>query len=227
MSYSLTLVHMLSHKVSRVLMKTVAILNRKGGVGKTTIATNLARALQRRSYSVVLIDTDPQGSASDWCETAIERDHDVPATFSVERPTLHEQLPKLDGYDYAIVDGVAKMSTMDVSSVKAADLVLIPVRPSALDLWAVGEIVDIIQTRQELTESPQAAIVTSQSIVGTTLAKSAEEALAAFEMDVWTGTCQRIAYAQAVGEGQSVHDTADDKAKAEIESLTDRILEQI
>jgi chromosome partitioning protein len=179
--------------------------------------------LQLQGHGVVLIDTDPQGSASDWCETAIEGEHDVPATFSVERPTLHEQLPKLDGYDYAIIDGVAKMSRMDVSSVKSADLVLIPVRPSALDLWAVGEIVDIIKTRQELTGSPKAAIVTSQSIVGTSLAKSAEQALSTFEMDVWPGTCQRVAYAEAAGRGQSVLDLSDAKAHAEINELTNRI----
>ena len=206
-------------------METISILNRKGGAGKSTIATNLARAFQRRGDEVVLIDTDPQGSASDWCETALENGYECPPTFTVDRPTVHEQLPQLNGYDTAIVDGVAKVSEMDVSSIKAANLVLIPVRPSAVDVWAVGEIVDLIQTRREIAGSPEAALVSSQAIVGTNLADAASEALEAFELPVWKGTCQRVAYAQAMGKGQSVLDRPDaDKAQAEIEHLTDRVI---
>lgn len=209
-------------------MKTISILNRKGGVGKSTIATNLARAFQRRGDEVVLIDTDPQGSASDWCETAIENGYDSPPTFTVDRPTVHEQLPQLNGYDIAIVDGVAKVSEMDVSSIKAAELVLIPVRPSAVDVWAVGEIVDLIQTRREVADGPEAVLVSSQAIVGTNLAEAASDALKAFELPVWEGTCQRVAYARAMGEGQSVLDRSDaDKAQAEIEQLTDRIIDTL
>lgn len=209
-------------------MKTVSVLNRKGGVGKTTIATNLARTLQLRGYEVILIDTDPQGSASDWCETAIENDNPSPPTFTVDRPTIHEQLPQLNGYDVAIVDGVAKVSEMDVSSIKASDLVLIPVRPSAVDVWAVGEIVDLVQTRREVSDGPEAALVPSQAIVGTNLAEAASEALTAFELDVWKGTCQRIAYARAMGQGKGVVDMASaDKARTEIEELTDRVIDTL
>jgi chromosome partitioning protein len=144
-------------------MQTISVLNRKGGVGKSTIATNLARAFQRRGDEVVLIDTDPQGSTSDFCETAIENDHPCPPTFTVDRPTVHEQMPQLNGYDVAIIDGVAKVSEMDVSSIKASDLVLIPVRPSAVDVWAVGEIVDLVQARREVTDGPEAALVSSHA----------------------------------------------------------------
>jgi len=206
-------------------MHTISVLNRKGGVGKSTIATNLARAFQRRGDEVVLIDTDPQGSASDFCETAIENDYPCPPTFTVDRPTVHKQLPQLNGYEVAVIDGVAKVSEMDVSSIKASDLVLIPVRPSAVDVWAVGEIVDLVQTRREVAGGPEAALVSSQAIVGTNLADEASDALAAFELPVWEGTCQRVAYARAMGEGQSVLDRPGaGKAQAEIKQLTDRIM---
>jgi len=211
-------------------MQTISVLNRKGGVGKSTIATNLARAFQRRGDEVVLIDTDPQGSTSDFCETAIENDHPCPPTFTVDRPTVHEQLLQLNGYDVAIIDGVAKVSEMNVSSIKASDLVLIPVRPSAVDVWAVGEIVDLVQARREVTDGPEAALVSSQAPPGHRghHADAASDALTAFELPVWEGTCQRVAYARAMGEGRSVLDRRGaDKAQAEIEQLTDRIIDTL
>ena len=215
-------------KEVRTPMQTISVLNRKGGVGKSTIATNLARAFQRRGDEVVLIDTDPQGSASDWCEAAIENGHECPPTFTVDRPIVHEQLPQLNGYDVAVIDGVAKVSEMDVSSIKASDLVLIPVRPSAVDVWAVGEIVDLVDTRREVAGGPEAALVSSQAIVGTNLADAASDALTAFELPVWEGTCQRVAYARAMGEGQGVLDQSGaDKAQAEVEQLTDRIIDSL
>lgn len=203
-------------------MHTISVSNRKGGVGKTTLATNLARALQLRGHEVVLVDTDEQGSARDWAAT--ESDVQVPMTVGVDRPVVHEEIPRLNGFDFAVIDGVAKMQRMNASAVKAADLVLIPIRPSALDMWTAGELVDLIRSRQEATGGPQAAFVLSQAIVGTNLAESAEGALETLELPVWPGTCQRVAYAKAVGRGLSVLDLDDEKAQQEIEDLTDRTL---
>lgn len=206
-------------------MKTVSVLNRKGGVGKTTLATNLARALQLRGREVVLVDTDPQGSARDWASTS--DDVEVPVTVGVDRPVLDTELPRLKGYDVAVVDGVAKMERMSASAVKASDLVLIPVRPSALSMWPAGELVDLIKSRQEVAGLPRAAFVLSQAIVGTNLAEEAEEALGRLELPVWPGTHQRIAYAKAVGRGVSVLDLSAKKATAEIKELTDRTLDAL
>lgn len=203
-------------------MHTISVSNRKGGVGKTTLATNLARALQLRGHEVILIDSDEQGSARDWASTS--DDVQVPMTVGVDRPVVHEEIPRLNGYDFAVVDGVAKMQRMNASAVKAADLVLVPIRPSALDMWTAGELVDLIKGRQEATGRLKAAFVLSQAIVGTNLADSAEAALEKLELPVWPGTCQRVAYAKAVGQGLSVLDLNDEKAQQEIEDLTDRTL---
>lgn len=206
-------------------MHVISVSNRKGGVGKTTIATNLARSLQLRGHEVVCIDADEQGSLRDWAAT--ETDVQVPMTVGVDRPVIHEEVPRLNGFDYAIVDGVAKMQRMNASAIKAADFALIPIRPSALDMWTAGELVDLIKSRQEATGGPHAAFVLSQAIVGTTLAETAESALEKLELPVWEGTCQRIAYAKAVGRGLSVLDLNDEKAKSEINDLTDRILQTL
>jgi chromosome partitioning protein len=206
-------------------MKTVAVLNRKGGVGKTTLATNLARAIQLRGLEVVLVDTDPQGSARDWAST--NEDVEVPVTVDVDRPVLDTELPRLKGYDVAVIDGVAKMERMSASAVKASDLVLIPIRPSALSMWTAGELVDLIKSRQEVTGGPHAAFVLSQAIVGTNLAGEAEDALSRLELPVWSGTNQRVAYAKAVGQGVSVLDIGAEKASEEINALTDRTLDAL
>ncbi len=204
-------------------MKTVAVLNRKGGVGKTTIATNLARAYQLEGLETVLIDTDEQGTARDWAHTG----EDMPATLGVDRPNIHEQLPKLHGYDAAVIDGVAKMEEMSVSAVKAADLVLIPIQPSAADFWTAGELIDLIETQQRLTEGPEAAFVISRAITGTNLAGSASEALSKLQFPVLDAqTHQRVAYPQALGKGISVIDLDDSsKAAEEIRALAEETLD--
>lgn len=203
-------------------MNTVAVLNRKGGVGKTTIATNLARAYQLEGLETVLIDTDEQGTARDWTHTGEE----MPVTLGVDRPNIHEQLPKLHGYDAAVIDGVAKMEEMSASAVKAADLVLIPIQPSAADFWTAGELVDLINTRRKVAEGPEAAFVISRAITGTNLAGSAEKALSKLQFPVLDAqTHQRVAYPEALGKGVSVIDLDDSsKAAEEIRALAEETL---
>jgi len=202
-------------------MITIGMVQQKGGVGKTVIATNLATSFQKRGYEVALVDADPQGSARDW---AAKAEH-APMTVGVDRPVVHKQLPKLKGFDIAIVDGPGKLERMTVSIIKASDLCLIPVQPAAIDLWAVGTVIDHIQTRQDLTEGrPQARFVISRAITGSTLTGSIEEVLdeAPFGR-LNAGTYQRVAYTRAVGSGQGVVNGSDPKAAAEINAITDEL----
>lgn len=200
-------------------MNTVAVLNRKGGVGKTTIATNLARAYQLDGWETVLIDTDEQATAQDWAATNEETE--MPVTLGAEQPNLHEQIPRLQGYDMAVIDGVAKMEAMSVSAVKAADLVLIPIQPSAADFWTAGELVDLIEQRRAVAGGPQAAFVVSRAITGTNLADSAREALSQLQLPILDArTHQRVAYPEALGKGLSVIDLdPGNKAAGEIKAL--------
>lgn len=203
-------------------MRSVGILSQKGGSGKTVISTNLARSLQLRGHEVILVDTDPQGSARDWAATS---DVEVPPTVGVDRPNVHKELPRLKGYDFAVVDGAGKMERMSASVIKACDLVLIPVQPAGVDLWAVGELVDLIITRQEAVGRPEAALMVSRAITGTNLAMEVEEALSGLELPLLNSrTYQRVAYAKAISRGVSVLDLGDKKAKDEINNLTDEVL---
>jgi chromosome partitioning protein len=203
------------------MSQVVAVLNTKGGAGKSTLATNLARAFQRDGHSVLIVDSDPQGTARDWRETG--GDIDLPAVFGVDRPTLDIDIPKIaHAFDVIVVDGAAKMTKMAVSAIKAANLVLIPVQPSAADLWAVNDLVDMIEARQQLTDGrPRAAFVINRQILGTRLAGGVDEVLASYGVPVLESrTSQRVAYSEAMAAGLTVLDyEPDGKASDEIRSL--------
>lgn len=109
-------------------MNIIAVLNQKGGSGKTTIATHLARALQLNGADVLLVDSDPQGSARDWSAAR----EDQPLTVvGIDRPTIDRDIKNLAlKVDFVIIDGAPQAADLAVSAIKAADLVLIPVQPS-------------------------------------------------------------------------------------------------
>lgn len=205
-------------------MTTIGLVQQKGGVGKTTIATNVARTLQLRGYKVLLVDADPQGTARDWAaKEAIE----TPVTVGVDRPVVHKEIPKIDGYDVAIVDAVGKLEKMSLSVIKASDLVLVPIQPSAADLWAVGQIIDHIETQRMSRGKPEARFVVSRAITSSTMGERVQQILdeAPFGR-LSSGTNQRVAYARALGNGKSVHETSDEKAQKEVNAITDE-LEQV
>lgn len=199
-------------------MKVVAVLNEKGGCGKTTIATNLARGLQREGLDVLIVDSDVQGSARDW--GAAQSDVDTPAVVGIDRPVLHKNIPEVgEGNDVVVVDGAARAEKMQTSAIKAADLVLIPVQPSAYDIWSSETLVDLVEARREVAGKPDAAFVISRQIVGTNLADEAQEALESFDLPVMEGrTAQRVIYAEAASQGLSVLDV-DPSSKATAEVL--------
>ena len=100
----------------------------KGGCGKTTINTNLARALHDRGHSILIVDSDPQGSARDW--HAANEDNPVELVV-LDRPNNVKTLASMAAhYDYLVIDGAAKLEDMIAAASKVSDFVLIPVQPS-------------------------------------------------------------------------------------------------
>jgi len=207
-------------------MHVIAVLNQKGGSGKTTIASNLAVAVERRGHRVAIVDADAsQGTISEWGG----RGEDVPIVLPASEPTLEEEIPSLKGaFDFIVIDGAPHVEDMARSAIMAADLVLIPVRPSAADIWSAEDIVDLVQARREVAGAPQAAFVVSQQVLRSNLATTVDEALDAFDEPVLDArTSSRVAYAEALGAGLSVFDLNDTKAKQEIEALTDEVINHL
>ena len=207
---------------------TIAVLNQKGGSGKTTLCTNLARALQLEGYHVLIADADPQASALSWREASGRED--MPTTVSVDRDSFDQDLAAVGvAFDYVLIDGAPRMDTRSRAAVRAADVVLLPVHPSAFDLWASQSLVAMIKERQDITGGrPQAAFVVSRAVTGTNLATEAGEALSSLGLPVFEAlTSQRIAYAEAAGLGLSVLDyEPGGKAAGEIYAITNEILER-
>lgn len=208
-------------------VRVIAVLNSKGGSGKSTLATNLARSIQLRGKDVLLVDSDPQGTARDWRD--MQDEEDFPPVVGMDRATLHKDLKKVsDSFDHIVIDGAARLQEIVASAVKASDLVLIPVQPSAADLWATEGLIELIQTRQQVTEGkPQAAFVVSRQIVGTTLAGEIGDVLEEYGVPMLEGrTSQRVAYTEALNLGLSVLDlNGAEKAASEIRMITDEVLQ--
>lgn len=198
-------------------MKIIAILNEKGGVGKTTIATNLSRGLQRIGYTTLLIDSDPQGSARDW-HAAAKEDNTLPPVVGMDRPSLFKNLKQVArDFAWTVIDGSPRVEELAIASIKMADLVVIPVQPSPYDIWAAESLVDLVKTRRDLTDGkPGAAFMISRQIVGTKLAAEAREALEGYRLPVLSSfTSQRVIYAHSAARGSTVLDDEPDGAAAE------------
>ena len=123
-------------------MLVISVLNQKGGSGKTTIATHLARAFQLSGHDVQLIDSDPQGSARDWA--AVRDDQPVPVV-GIDRPTIERDIKAVSHKDIIVIDGAPQAADLAISAIKASDLVLIPVQPSPYDIWAASDLVELVK----------------------------------------------------------------------------------
>jgi len=184
----------------------VAVLNQKGGSGKTTLSTNIARKFEIDNERCLLVDSDPQGSARDWHAAS---DGELVKVVGLDRPTLNKDLKAVkSGYDWIIIDGAPQLQHMAVSAIKGADIVLIPVQPSPYDVWACSDLVDLIKARQEVTDGqPQAAFILSRMIKNTLISRDIREVLDEYELPIFkNGTTQRVIYANSAAEGKTPMD---------------------
>lgn len=208
-------------------MHVIAVLNQKGGAGKTTIATHLARALQIGGADVLLVDSDPQGSARDWA--AVREDQPVPVV-GIDRPTIDRDLKSIARKDFVIIDGAPQAADLAVSAIKAATFILIPVQPSPYDIWATAELVELVKQRIEVTDGKlQAAFVVSRAIKGTKIGADVTGALADYGLPVLDARItQRVSYPGTAAVGTTVLDTEPDgDAAREVRALVHEITQKL
>ncbi len=198
-------------------MPVVAILNQKGGTGKTTLATNLASVLAEKS-TVLLIDADTQASSQNWAAGEWESPKNLTVT-GIGRGSLLDQVRSASqDHDWTIIDGPPGTSRTTADAVRGADLVLIPAKPSPLDVWAASDIVQAVIARQKAsTAAPRAAFVITMAQPRTRLGRHIDAALEELGIPVLQArTTQRVAYPNAINDGNSVVNGNDQTARNEI-----------
>ncbi len=201
-------------------MRTITIAARKGGVGKTTLATHLSVIAAEGSKPVLLFDTDPQRSLAWWWQL---RATDTPALVECEARELATILPAAqdEGVAFAIIDTPPHAENSISEAMRDADLVLVPTRPGPFDLAAVATTLDLAQ---RVGKKPLAVINHAPPRTGASepaIVAEARETLTKMGATVAEAVVsQRVAMSHAVIGGQTVNEyEPEGRAAAEMLAL--------
>ena len=160
----------------------IAVLNQKGGVGKSTTAVHLARWLQRQGKTVHFADLDPQQTGSFWLQAS--EGFAIPySVIPADADAALESIPSLlEGVDVVVVDGPAGLSDATRAVMLLADLVLTPVQPAGADLRSAVDVLRLVsQARRIRGGPPDAAVFLNRATKGTRLLSEAREVIGQLE----------------------------------------------
>ena len=195
----------------------IAIVNGKGGVGKSTVAINLAGALNRGGATVFLVDADPQGTMSGWFEARRERGteaEDGTLTGTPKPWSVGELADRLSAEaskaDITLIDCGPANGKVEKAAMALSSHAIIPVTPSPYDIRSAKTTVELIWNGQrEAGLKVKAHLLVSRKVVGTGIGEDARKALAVFGLPILkTGICQRVALCEAGIVGKTIHEYA-------------------
>ena len=207
--------------------QVITVAQQKGGSGKTTVAANLALGFRARGKRVALVDLDPQGSLGRWFMTRHESDPSLCESLVFATSSAwgisYECRKLADEADIVIVDTPPKADSDLRPALRVADLVVVPVSVSHVDLWATESVLDLAAR-----ESREALIVLNRARPGTRLAVEVAEAAAKLEARVADAVLSnRVGYAEALGQGRGAVEGPRGKARDEVAALTAEVAERL
>jgi chromosome partitioning protein len=209
----------------------IAVVNSKGGVGKTTIAAHTAAWLQEQGLAVAVIDADEQASSTDWLRKAAPQ---IPVFQQLSSREILEGAPELARqYDAVVADGPAALCAKIAALGAVADLVVMPLQASMLDIWAsyrTARVLYKLQFQAKRPGKPHALTVLNRVRSRTKLAKLGATAAKKYGFPVSPVVLEaRTAYAEACARATFVWEMGKRTAlaSAEINKLCEVMLAQI
>lgn len=210
----------------------IAILNQKGGVGKTTLSVHMASTLALAGNKVLLIDADVQRSALDWA--ASREKNPIFTVVGIPKNNIHKEIQLLkSNYDFIVIDGPPRVYDVARSAIAASDVILIPIQPSPYDVWSAKEVVDLVNEVKEpllVYKKIKVAFVINRKIVNSVIGRDVVDALEQYKDIPVLKSCitQRVAYAETAAQGTSViEEDPNSNAGIEIKAMVEELLKLV
>lgn len=206
----------------------ILIGSKKGGVGKSTLATNIAAFLITKGKDVVLVDSDRQSTSANWAHDRSESD--LPQLECVRQyDNIRKTLVDLSRrYEHVIVDCQGRDSIELRTGLLAADICIIPCKPSQPDLDTIPIMIGVINTAREINENLKAFCVLTMTPTNHTITEKADSIAYLDDYPdiklLNTIISERKVYRDAIATGYGVTEMENDKAKLEIENLMMEIM---
>ena len=199
-------------------MKTIGVIQVKGGAGRSTVSTNLAGELSKVGKTV-LIDCDmPQGTSASWY--ALREQAGRAGDLVADTATSHRELvAKVQGYQdaaFVVLDGPPRIAELTRATLVLSDLCLIPVGASTAEIWATGDILALIEEAAKIKPIDARMVWTRyrpHTKIAQQLSEQAKQELGLPAIGTTMG--YRVAYTEALGEGLTVAEMTDPSARAE------------
>jgi len=211
-------------------MKCIAVGNRKGGVGKTTLAVPIACEMAKRNQSVTLYDADEQGTAANWCSrgTLPIQLKFTPIENSEQAKSMIHQIQS-DPSDVTVLDLPPHTREATEAAIAVCDLFVIPVTPSGADFTSTGMALALVREgRKYRQNAPRALLIPSRVDCRTSFGREIAESLQGFEEPVGPEIGQRSVFVDCFGLADWVGNAYPlSKAYSEIQALVNRIEEMM
>lgn len=208
----------------------IVIGGEKGGTGKTTIATNLVQMRASKGHDVLLIDTDKQASSSLWASTREEEEREprvncIEKTATTNKGIAADIVDIAQRYEDVIVDAGGRDSVELRSGIACADILIIPIQASQLDLWTLNMMEELVSNSLPYNPKLKAYCVINRGSTNPSVSETKEASELMQDLEV-IQSCniilrERISFRKAISEGQGIEEMkpVDHKAKEEINEL--------